>query len=260
MNMYWVSVIRLHFYKIHSKDICKYAYLSDPPDMFTRRVCKSSEIQAPISSSHIHGLVWSVLWTTFHNTHKGICSIGALEQEYKMHSVWCVRRELFAQVLDNKSDTSSPASCYSWGSAKSDKKLFNKIYGGGSGLSIQLGLIHILHMYSCHRLRGWMEAWSSSATSSRISTPWNCLRLTMSFSALQCNSLLRICLQFAMSYIVVVELPFKVFHCSWIIPAPQYPLMFASLNCLLLYLTLYWSYACMSFNAATGCKIICFEL
>ena len=117
MNMYKVSVIRLHFYKIHSKDICKYAYLSDPPDMFTRRVCKLSEIQAPISSSHSHGLVWSVLWTIFHNTHKGICSIGALEQEYKMHSV-CVRGELFAQVLDNKSDTSSPASCYSWGSAE----------------------------------------------------------------------------------------------------------------------------------------------
>ena len=92
MNMYKVSVIRLHFYKIHSKDICKYAYLSDPPDMFTRSVCKSSEIQAPISSSHIHGLVWSVLWTIFHNTHKGICSIGALEQEYKMHFL-CVSDE-----------------------------------------------------------------------------------------------------------------------------------------------------------------------
>ena len=87
MNMYKVSVIRLHFYKIHSKDICKYAYLSDPPDMFTCRVCKSSEIQAPISSSHSRGLVWSVLWTTFQYTHKGICSIGALEQEYKMNCV-----------------------------------------------------------------------------------------------------------------------------------------------------------------------------
>ena len=113
-------------------------------------------------------------------------------------------------------------------------------------------------MHSCHRLRWWVEAWSN-ATSSRISMPWNWLRLTMSFSALQCNSLLRNCLQCAMSYIVV-ELPLKVCHCCWIVPASQYPSMFASLNCLLLYLTLHWSYACMSFNAATGCKIICFEL
>ena len=161
MNMYWVSVIRLHFYKIHSKDICKYAYLSDPPDMFMCRVCKSSEIQAPISSSHSHGLVWSVLWAIFHNTHKGICCIGALEQEYKMHFL-CVSDE---NCLHKCSTTSQIRALQLraiievvrrqvWWKVLQQNLNHGKLR---QEICIQLGLIHILQMHSCHRLRWCVE-------------------------------------------------------------------------------------------------------